>query len=77
MQGTSTLIVLRGLSGNVPTHLKGIQVFLAPHVEVLEMLWWVIAVCTLSFLLYKNIIHPLMHRKSVRSIDKGDRASEN
>jgi hypothetical protein len=48
MKDGKNIIVLQGLEGNHPTHLKGIQTFLAPHADLLVMMWWV--VWTLTFL---------------------------
>ena len=37
---TSTQLVLRGLEGNEPAHLSGIQPFLVAHIEIAMALWW-------------------------------------
>ncbi|PIR86567.1 hypothetical protein COU13_00365 [Candidatus Kaiserbacteria bacterium CG10_big_fil_rev_8_21_14_0_10_43_70] len=50
------VIVLEGLEGNDVAHLKGLQVFLAPHTEALGVLWWVIYFAIFIFVLYKLFV---------------------
>ena len=60
------LIVPRGLEGNEPTHLSGLQLALAPHVDVLKMLWALVFVCVLVVVVTRHILIPLFEhlRKS-------------
>lgn len=54
---TSTLIVLEGLHADSPVGLHGLQVFLAPHTELLILGWWVVAgavVCRVMWLLVRE-----------------------
>lgn len=37
---TSTTLALRGLEGNEPAHLSGIQPFLVAHIQFAMALWW-------------------------------------
>ncbi|MEN9561342.1 MAG: hypothetical protein RIQ56_615 [Candidatus Parcubacteria bacterium] len=54
---SSQLIVLKELRGNNPTHLSGIQPFLAPHIELLTTLWiaiWFATALALLGILFKE-----------------------
>jgi cytochrome c-type biogenesis protein CcmH/NrfF len=52
---TPPLIVLKGLEGNQPTHLYGLQVYLAPHLAMLTALWWIVFVVTLATVVARTI----------------------
>lgn len=55
MEGEKKLIILERLEGNEPTHLKGMQEWLAPHTDVLIMFWWVVWVTTLLIVVFRAI----------------------
>jgi hypothetical protein len=55
---TSTLIVLVGLEGNDPTHLKGLQIFLAPHLDALMHVWQLVFFFTLAYVAVRFVIAP-------------------
>jgi len=50
MESTTTLIVLKELYGNEPTSLGTLQLLVAPHVEILSLLWLAVWCATLAFL---------------------------
>ena len=50
------LIVLQRLEGNDPTHVKGMQVWLAPHTDVIIMFWWALWVGTLLMVLRRLVL---------------------
>ena len=52
-------IAVQGTEGNNPTSLKGLQVYMAPHVDALMFVWWVLLVIVLSVVFVKNIALPL------------------
>ena len=55
-------IATQGTEGNNPVTLKGLQLYMAPHVDLFMFLWWVVLVVTLSFVFVKNIALPLFRR---------------
>ena len=63
-QGTTTRIVLSGLEGNQPTHLKGMQVYLSPHLGALMTGWWIIFFLMLAFILTRGLLFPLFKRST-------------
>lgn len=55
MEGEKNIIVLQRLEGNDPTHLKGMQIFLAPYADFLVMMWWVVWTLTFLIVAYKFV----------------------
>lgn len=51
------VIVLEGLDGNVPTHLKGIQIYIEPHTSSLIILWWIIFIATVFVVFVRTFIN--------------------
>jgi len=58
-----TIIELRGLQGNEPTHLSGLQTVLAEHVEVLRVIWLILFFASLLFVCIRMILMPLLRQK--------------
>ena len=56
---TTTRIVLKGLEGNAPTHLKGLQLYLAPHLELLLQIWQLVFFAVLMYMLVRHVLMPL------------------
>jgi hypothetical protein len=51
------IIVLKGLEGNDPTHLKGLQTFLEPQVDLIIIFWWTVFLIVISVVIFKmNIV---------------------
>ncbi|MBL4644664.1 MAG: hypothetical protein JKX80_02240 [Candidatus Pacebacteria bacterium] len=55
MAQDKNIIILQRLEGNEATHLKGIQVPLAPYTDFLIMLWWFVWIAVLIIVMYKAI----------------------
>ena len=53
MEMEKEYIITRGLEGNDPTQLKGVQIFLEPYVEYIIVFWWIVFFSTLGVLTYK------------------------
>jgi hypothetical protein len=47
------------LEGNAPTHLKGLQIPLAPHLDTMILVWWAIFALTLAIVLFRGLLTPL------------------
>ena len=60
---TPELIVLSGLAGNEPTHLKGLQTVLFPYEDFLIGMWATLFCVTLTVLVVRHIILPLVRGK--------------
>ena len=56
-----TQIVLTALEGNDATHLKGMQVYLAPHIDTLIFMWWMVMMATVVYLVGTYIVIPLIN----------------
>ena len=52
---SNNIIVLKGLEGNQPTQLYGIQNFIAPHYSLAQTQWWLIFAAVVAVLLFKFI----------------------
>ena len=48
-------IVLYRLEGNDPTHMKGLQLWLAPHADFIVMMWWAVWTLTLITIVYHTV----------------------
>jgi len=57
-----TLIVLEGLEGNPPTELNVSQKIIAPHTEVIVVLWWALWFVALVVIVVKYIFIPLVRK---------------
>ena len=56
------LVVLKGLEGNSPTHLSGLQVPLSHNADLLKVFWSVLFVAVLLIVFTKHIAIPLFRR---------------
>jgi len=56
------VIVLGGLEGNAPTHLKGLQVLLAPYVPQLIDFWTVVFCITVALVSAHGLFLPLARK---------------
>lgn len=54
MNEQGNIFVVRGTEGNAPTQLKGMQIPLAPHLDALIALWWVVFAGTLVVVVIKG-----------------------
>ena len=68
MDATTTLIVLPILQGNVPAHLYGLQIFLAPYTPFIEAAWSAIFVASLATAAYIGFVKPLYRTLRAREI---------
>ena len=57
------LIELRGLEGNSPTHLSGLQLVVQPHLEILTVIWWCVFFGTLMIVVVKNLVLPILKKR--------------
>jgi len=62
LEGQANTIVLEGLEGNNPAHLKGLQIFMAPHIGALTASWWLIFFLTLTVVILRGIVVPLLKK---------------
>lgn len=55
MESDKEIIILGRLEGNDVTHLKGIQTWLAPHADILVMMWWIVWVLALVIVVFRTL----------------------
>jgi hypothetical protein len=61
MYATDTpILVVRGLEGNQPTHLIGLQIYLAPHILLLERIWWAALILSCAYMAWRHVLYPLI-----------------
>ncbi len=51
----SSIITLKGLEGNEPTQLHGLQIHLAPHSAGIELFWWIALFSTLAVVIVRTL----------------------
>lgn len=51
VQKVGELVILPGLEGNERTHLEGLQLYLAPHLDFLLVFWWAVFAATIAAVL--------------------------
>ncbi len=49
------IMILKGLEGNSPTTLSGLQVYLASHYEILNGFWWIMFAGTLLYVIARTL----------------------
>ncbi|HWO07284.1 MAG TPA: hypothetical protein VNM40_01715 [Candidatus Paceibacterota bacterium] len=64
MNNEPAFIVLKGLEGNEPTHLVGLQPLLLSHADSLAIGWWLIFFTTFAYLLVGKFLWPIVRRYS-------------
>lgn len=67
MNGTSTLIVLRGLEGNATVELSAMQESLLPLFPLLERAWWILWCATIAYMTINYVVVPLVARIQSRA----------
>jgi hypothetical protein len=51
------MIVLEGLEGNDPSHLKGMQIYIEPYLDNIIIFWWVVFITTLFIVSVKTFLN--------------------